>query len=347
MIGPKVAAELLELFLVMDDLMNSDEWNPLPPHLQEDPFEWPGTDQPWDESTRYSDPDPSFSDGDGGGSGNGNGSGSGGGDGSGDGSGGGSGIDAASYETAAAGVYVHMGDIAQNAGDAAGDTYTSIENLIGSDHDDTLIVVDDSAKVWGGAGNDMITLSGNGHEAFGEAGSDSIYGDVGVDVFDGGDGNDTLFGYEGDDHLIGGAGDDYMIGGDDNDLLEGGDGEDEMHGHFGNDTIIGGAGADLAFGNGGDDRFDLGGADDFAVLGGGADTFIFRQNDGYDTINDFSTTEGDVIELDGLGVSSFSELQTYLSEWNGTTYIEFAPDHGIVLEGVALSSLQADDFRFV
>ena len=295
MIGPKVAAELLELFLVMDDLMNSDEWNPLPPHLQEDPFEWPGTDQPWDESTRYSDPDPSFSDGDGGGSGNGNGSGSGGGDGSGDGSGGGSGIDAASYETAAAGVYVHMGDIAQNAGDAAGDTYTSIENLIGSDHDDTLIVVDDGAKVWGGAGNDMITLSGNGHEAFGEAGSDSIYGDVGVDVFDGGDGNDTLFGYEGDDHLIGGAG----------------------------------------------------GADDFAVLGGGADTFIFRQNDGYDTINDFSTTEGDVIELDGLGVSSFSELQTYLSEWVGTTYVEFAPDHGIVLEGVALSSLQADDFRFV
>lgn len=260
---------------------------------------------------------------------------------------GGAGVDTASYGSATSGVYVHMGHSAQNDGDAAGDVFVSIENLIGSNFDDTLIVVADGARVWGGAGDDALTLAGSGHEAYGETGNDSIYGGFGVDIFDGGDGDDVLFGYEGADELVGGAGDDYAIGGSGDDVIDGGDGHDELHGHDGDDVFFGGSGDDLAFGDGGDDVFALGTGDDFVLGGAGADTFIFAQNDGSLYVGDFAGIEGDVIRFAGTGLTSFAELQSLMSEWNGTTYIEFTAGDSVTLQGVAIASLQTDDFQFV
>ena len=97
-----------------------------------------------------------------------------------------------------------------NQGDAAGDTYNSVENLIGSNFADTL------------------------------------RGNSGANRLEGGAGNDTLEGLAGNDLLYGGTGDDTLLGGTGNDTLDGGDGNDFLEGGAGSDKLIGGAGTDTA-----------------------------------------------------------------------------------------------------
>jgi Ca2+-binding RTX toxin-like protein len=108
------------------------------------------------------------------------------------------------------------------AGTASGqgtDVLSSIENLIGSDHNDTL------------AGNGVANL---------------IRGGTGDDEISGRGGNDTLRGEDGSDTLSGGAGRDRLFGGADNDTLTGGAGNDTLAGGGGNDTFI------YSFGEGND-----------------------------------------------------------------------------------------------
>ena len=88
---------------------------------------------------------------------------------------GGSGVDTASYQNAASGVRADLSNVG-SLGDANGDTYVGIENIFGSNFNDTL------------QGNS------NANELFGGAG------------------NDTLFGWQGQDTLIGGAGNDLIYG---------------------------------------------------------------------------------------------------------------------------------------
>jgi Ca2+-binding RTX toxin-like protein len=98
---------------------------------------------------------------------------------------GGGGTDAASYQTAATGVQAFMLNLGANTGDAIGDTYSGIANLIGSDFDDNLQGDNSANELWGGKGNDI--LQGNG-------GDDTLYGGDGDDVLSGGTGSDTLYG---------------------------------------------------------------------------------------------------------------------------------------------------------
>ena len=104
-----------------------------------------------------------------------------------------------------------------------------------------------------------------------------------IDVF-GGAGNDTisldnvappagqalppahLFGGSGNDTLTGGAGADQLFGDAGNDSLNGSDGNDTLNGGAGNDTVVGGKGTDTAF------------------LGAGNDTFIWNDGEGSDTV---------------------------------------------------------------
>lgn len=114
------------------------------------------------------------------------------------------GDDTASYATSAAAVSVDLLAGTASGGDAQGDTLTTIENLDGSAHDDTLGGNDDANVLSGKDGNDLIQ---------GRGGEDILSGGAGNDDLQGGSGNDTLYGDEGDDLLNGGAGSDIIDGG--------------------------------------------------------------------------------------------------------------------------------------
>lgn len=97
---------------------------------------------------------------------------------------GGGGIDAASYDTASGPITVDLLSPWLNTGDAVGDSYDSIENLIGSSYGDTLF----------GDYNANVLNGGNGHDTLnGRAGNDRIYGGAGNDVMVGSHGDDIYY----------------------------------------------------------------------------------------------------------------------------------------------------------
>ncbi len=98
-------------------------------------------------------------------------------------------FDWAGYYDSSVGVRADLQMSASNTGFAAGDTYSGIENLAGTNQADTLGGDSAANYVQGGGGNDAID---------GRGGADSL---------DGGLGNDTLVGGAGADSLIGGDGD--------------------------------------------------------------------------------------------------------------------------------------------
>jgi Ca2+-binding RTX toxin-like protein len=123
---------------------------------------------------------------------------------------GGSGIDTADYSASSERVYVNLRDNVAFLGDADGDRFDSIENLIGSNFNDSLYGNDDANTIKG------------------RDGVDTLIGFNGADVLWGGDGGDNLYGWGAGDTLYGEAGDDTLDAG-------WGDG-DAMYGGTGNDT---------------------------------------------------------------------------------------------------------------
>jgi serralysin len=97
---------------------------------------------------------------------------------------GGNGTDLANYSNATAGVVADLSSPGSNTGEAAGDTYVSIERLYGSAFNDSLR---------------------------GDNGANLLNGLAGSDVLNGRDGNDTLIGGNGADRLIGGGGADTFV----------------------------------------------------------------------------------------------------------------------------------------
>jgi len=113
---------------------------------------------------------------------------------------GGSGIDAASYATAAEGVDARLLGGGYE-GDAIGDSWVGVENLIGSSFSDVLFGDDGVNSLSGGAGNDLLN---------GWLGNDVLIAGAGFDQLEGADGNDVLRGGGGADILIGGRGSDVF-----------------------------------------------------------------------------------------------------------------------------------------
>jgi Ca2+-binding RTX toxin-like protein len=97
---------------------------------------------------------------------------------------------------------------------------------------------------------------------------------------------DDMRGGAGNDRIDGGAGNDYILGGTGDDILLGGAGDDRIWAQKGTDTITGGTGADYFIFN---------------------DAYDSRAGDGIDTILDFKPTEGDQIDLRGLGTKDANQ----------------------------------------
>jgi Ca2+-binding RTX toxin-like protein len=232
-----------------------------------------------------------------------------------------------------------------NTNIAAGDSYDSIENLIGSRGFDNLR---------GTTGDNLIQGMANVDYIFGRSGDDTLDGGVGDDVLLGGVGADVLIGgihkdraqyseslaavvldlltpanntgeaagdsYDGIEGLAGSSYDDRISGDNADNQLFGRDGADRLFGRDGDDYLNGGAHGDRLAGGAGDD-----------TLRGGthADTFVF--NDGADVIEDFNFAHRDVIALDAtaLGLS-------------GQTAAQIVADYGSIVGGQVVLDFGAD-----
>jgi len=132
---------------------------------------------------------------------------------------GGDGHDMVTFGESDAGVVVDLSTGSGSGGSAQGDSYNSIENVLGSSFDDALVGEDSTNLLNGLAGNDL--LKGGG-------GNDTLFGGIGDDVLKGGGGADLLFGEVGSDSLAGNEGDDFLDGGQDADSMAGGAGNDRF-----------------------------------------------------------------------------------------------------------------------
>ena len=162
-----------------------------------------------------------------------------------------------------------------------GDTFDSIENIVGSKTQANIITGDSQAnRLTGGDGND--TLSGGG-------GNDTLIGGLGDNTLDGGAGDDTLSAGNGTNSFTGGAGNDIITGGTGNDTvsyayfngsvnislsltgLQTGMASGDQDTLSGIENIIGSNGNDILRGDGNVNILTGGDGNDTLVGGGGAD----------------------------------------------------------------------------
>ena len=109
---------------------------------------------------------------------------------------------------------------------------------------------------------------------------------------------------------------------------------------------MGGGGNDTLQGRGGDDILEGGVGTDRLNGGSGADAFVFGLADiGTKTIQDFSTTSGDVIRLDPGLFTDFADAMSATTDVGGSAVISRG-GISITLTGVTKAQLSAGDFEF-
>ena len=217
------------------------------------------------------------------------------------------------------------------------DDFSSLNQVNGSDNNDTLNGTSDDDMITAYSGNDVI----DGHD-----GDDVIYGDAGQDTIDGGSGDDDIYGGADSDTISGGDGNDFINAEDGADIVYGNDGADALHGEAGDDTLYGGSGNDTVYGGTGDDILFggegsvstaatyteqagsgddslYGGAGNDTLIGGdgndylsggeGDDTFIYMVGDGNDIIDGGSV--GDWTDSLEILAADGTDTTTYGTDW--------------------------------
>ncbi|MBM6592589.1 calcium-binding protein [Microvirga pudoricolor] len=174
------------------------------------------------------------------------------------------GIDTVSYASAGAAIRMDMIYVVAGLGEAAGDTFSGIERLVGSNFNDTMGGSDVANTIDGGNGDDVLA---------GYLGGDLLRGGAGIDFADYNRATTSVT-----VSLVAGAthSGSHAVG----DVLESIEGltgsryNDTLTGNDLANTLDGGTGNDILTGNGGNDLFLVDASGDVVVerVGGGSDT---------------------------------------------------------------------------
>lgn len=207
-----------------------------------------------------------------------------------------------------------------------------------------IISGNDAANVlWGGGGDDLLRGGGGNDTLWGGDGNDTLSGGVGADIAYGGRGDDIYnvdnvadkvieYSAQGTDLVnasitwtlganvenlvllgasaINGTGNELansITGTEAANTLWGMGGNDILRGNGGDDILWGGAGADTLSGGAGNDKIHGGAGADLMNGGAGSDVFIFdtlADIDYNDVIKDFSTAQGDKIDLRAIDANT-------------------------------------------
>lgn len=249
------------------------------------------------------------------------------------------GLDTVYYLTSSSAITVNLLAGTATGGDAAGDTFVSIENIFGSIQNDSITGNTLANVLQGGNGNDTLS-GGDGNDTiyggvstslnYANSGvqADTIYGGNGADIIYsaaiyGGPAIDTgtvIYGEAGDDQIQ--AVDATVYGGDGNDTLWGYDSSIITPEVF---ALYGDAGADIFYMN--DSGFAFGGQD--------GDTYnVYNLN--IVAIQDTGTLGTDTVYLDMI--ATFSDVRAIRFGVEDDMYVTSAADwaDGIVNSGVKL-----------
>ena len=282
---------------------------------------------------------------------------------------GGAGFNVAAYATASHFVVVDlaMQGVWQDTQGAGNDLITNVENLVGSDFNDTLSGDGQTNVIYGRAGDDTL---------YGRAGDDNLFGQAGNDYIEGGDGNDVIDGgagfnlaaYATASHFVvldlgmqgqwqdaQGAGNDFitnvenLIGSDFDDNLTGDGLDNVIYGGNGNDTLYGKAGADNLFGGNGNDYIDGGTGNDILRGNSGSDAFVFGASFGHDTVTDFTAAGAghDRILLLASMFADFAAVQSHMTQSGTDVVIADGLGDTLTLSNLLTTDLTAGDFTFV
>ena len=246
------------------------------------------------------------------------------------------------------------GNSADNVLDGGG----GVDTLVGGQGNDTYYVTDSTSIVTerSGEGNDTIYASvtysllgrfvetliltgANAIDATGNSEVNSLYGNSASNTLNAGAGNDILDGGGGADTLIGGQGDDTFYVDNSGDLITeySSQGSDTVHSTLaayalagncetlildgaGNSNGTGNSLANSLVGNAGNNVLNGGIGADTLSGGQGADVFLFTSSSGADTISDFASAQGDMININAF--SHGVVHAGYLHQVGGDTTID-------------------------
>ena len=294
---------------------------------------------------------------------------------------GGAGMDTVSYQGSDAGVTVKLREGTGKRGHAEGDVIAEVENVIGSDHNDTLVGDSLDNLLTGNAGNDLLWGSAGNDLLIGGPGADRLVGNSGHDTAaythsptgvtvrlhnlsaTGGDATGDTFPYKVDvawtdidgveqteslpdvEHLSGSAHDDVLAGDRRDNVIDGGAGHDTLYGGpgGGDDRLDGGPGDDRLYGGQGRDRLAGAAGDDRLVGGPGADVFVVAPGEGEDTVTDFTDGE-DRIDLTAFGLAGIDDITTTTTTDGVAFDLTDSGGGTILLADFAMANLDATDF---
>ncbi len=239
--------------------------------------------------------------------------------------------------------------------------------IITGRNDDTVYASNGSDFVRAGTGNDTVYGGNDADVLFGDGGNDALYGEGSADVLYGGNGNDLLDGGASFDLMIGGHGNDtYVVDNSFDVIVEFADeGIDNVKssvsrtlgsyvenleltgsaningtGNRLDNVIIGNSGINTLTGNDGNDTLDGRGGNDTLIGGNGSDIYIFRRNDGIDTVNETAGVIGDtdMVKMTGgitrtepVIVKQNNDLYLFIDSSNYTKITNqfYRPDYGV------------------